>query len=147
VYPVRVGIVAVGIALPYVAVTLAVPAVASDAFLFNVTVYVFAVQVAVKVALPLVTPRFVLLHVTLVLALNVLLFTLHLLKVYPVVVIAAGVVNVPPYVQLAGLVGAVPCPPFAYDNVIVLPVAQFGLALLATPAVPVKVPLVFPPLL
>jgi hypothetical protein len=58
----------------------------------------------------------------LVLALNVLLFTDHLLNVYPVAVIAAGVVKLAPYVQLAGVVGAVPWPPFAYDKLIVLPV-------------------------
>ena len=59
----------------------------------------------------------------LVLALNVLLFTDHLLNVYPATpVIAAGVVKFPPYVQLAGVVGAVPWPPFAYDKLIVLPV-------------------------
>ena len=62
----------------------------------------------------------------LVLALKVLLFTLHLLNVHPVAVIAAGVVKLSPYVQLAGVVGAVPCPPFAYDNVIVLPVQTYG---------------------
>ena len=112
----------------------------------NVIVYVFAVQVAVNVALPLVTPKFVLLHAMLVEALWFVLFTFHLLNVYPVTpVIAAAVVKLLPYVQDAGVVGAVPLPPLAQVKLIVLPL-QFGLVLDAVAAVPSNVPVAVVPL-
>lgn len=79
VYPVRVGLLTVN-AVSNVAVSgCVVPCVP----LFNAydIVYVFAVHVPVIVTDPLVTPRFVLLHVTDAPASNVLLFTDHLLNV------------------------------------------------------------------
>ena len=97
-----------------IAVFLILPPVAP--FAFNVMVFVFALHDPVIVAVPLHTPRFALVHATLVLALNCVVdvpLVFHLLNVYPVAVIAAGVVNDPSYVQLFGVVGAVPCPPFA----------------------------------
>ena len=112
----------VGIALSYVAVTSAV-CPPEPPFTLNDTVYVFAVHVPVIVAVPLLTPRLALVHATPVApALKDLLFTDHLLNVYPVAVIAAGIVNVPSYVHDAGLVGAVPRPPFAHFRVMVFAV-------------------------
>ena len=55
--------------LPYTSFAVPDPPVPPLVASSNVIVYVFAVQVAVNVAVPLVTPRFVLLHAMLVAAL------------------------------------------------------------------------------
>ena len=121
-------------AWPYVHSTLVGFAVPLAPFALNVTVNLFADHVPVIVAVPLYTPRFSLLHVTDVFALNVLPLTVQPPNVYPSAVMASGVVNVPPYVQLAGVVGAVPRPPFAHFNVIVFAVHAVPASLAVHPS-------------